>query len=200
MATTSGTLVGKISSTVSSPAVHYKVQYAASRAGSSAASVSVTLMVSAWLGSSGSRLGSGIKLTVYARVNGGAWQSAVIKAASAVWSGTTQHTAEIALCGNVKADKAAVEFYVTRAGSTYGGSAGTLGSAKSPKKYTATLPAYQETAPEPEPDPEPAPVADKVFYIKAGGVWKTAVPYVRVGGTWKKAAPYIKAGGTWKST
>lgn len=143
MATTSGTLVSKVSSTAGSPTVNYSATYTATRATSATANVRVTLSLKCWLNSSASRLGNGIKLTVYARMNGGAWSSAILKTTSQTWSGTTQHTAgNIALTGDVAANKATIEFYVTRSGSTYSGTAGNLGSSSNPKSYTATLPTY----------------------------------------------------------
>ncbi len=33
--------------------------------------------------------------------------------------------------------------------------------------------------------------------VKAGGLWKDAVPKVKVGGLWKDASSYVKAGGLW---
>lgn len=190
MATTTGTLTSKASSTVSSPTVNYSATYTATRETTSTAAVSVALTFSAWLNSSASKLGTGTKLTIYARVNGGAWSSTVIKAASASWSGTTHHTANITLTGNVTSNKTKIDFYVTRSGSTYSGSAGNLGSASSPKSYTANLPEYGS---------QPV-VTDKYVNVKVNGVWKRAIPYVKVNGTWKKAVPYIRVNGTWKST
>lgn len=145
MAQTTGTLVSKVSSTVSSPTVNYSATYTAARETTSTAAVSVALTFSAWLNSSASKLGTGTKLTIYARMNGGAWSSTVIKTTSASWSGTTHHTANITLTGNVTSNKTKIDFYVTRSGSTYSGSAGNLGSASSPKSYTANLPTYGVT-------------------------------------------------------
>lgn len=142
MATTSGTLVSKVSSTASTPTVNYSATYTATRSSATAKSVSVAVKFSAWLNSSASSLGTGAKLTVYARLKGGSWSSVVIKNTSASWSGTTKHTANIALTGNVTSASTKVEFYVTRSGSTYSGTAGNLGSSSSPKSYTATLPTY----------------------------------------------------------
>ena len=133
----SGTLVSKVSSTVARPTVNYAATYAASRSGTA---LTMNLTLAAWLNSSASSLGSGVKLTVYARVRGSAaWSTAVIKSASAVWRGVTRHSVSLNLSGTVSGKAATVEFYVTRSGSTYGGSAGTLGSAGSPKYYTFQL-------------------------------------------------------------
>ena len=132
----SGTLVSKVSSTVSSPTVNYSASYAASKNGTD---MTVELNFAGWLNSSGSSLGTGIKLTVYARIAGGEWKSAVMKENSASWSGTTRHTVSLNLSGTVSGTAATVEFYVTRSGSTYGGSAGTLGSASKPKSYTFNI-------------------------------------------------------------
>ena len=133
----SGTLVSKVSSTVARPTVNYAATYAASRSGTA---LTVNLTLAAWLNSSASSLGSGVKLTVYARVRGSAaWSTAVIKSASAVWRGVTRHSVSLNLSGTVSGTAATVEFYVTRSGSTYGGSAGTLGSASKPKSYTFNI-------------------------------------------------------------
>ena len=140
--TTSGTLTTKVSSTASSPTVHYSAAYTATRSSALSKAVSVRVTFSGWLNSGTSSLGSGIKLTVYARLAGGSWSSAVLKSTAASWSGTTKHSVSLTLSGNVASGSAGVEFYVTRSGSTYSGSAGNLGSASSPKKYTAKLPAY----------------------------------------------------------
>ena len=131
-----GTVVSKVSSTVSSPTVHYAVEYASVRNGTA---LSVTLNFAAWLNSSGSTLGTGIKLTIYARLNGGGWKSVVIKENSASWKGTTRHAASLTLTGTASGSSATVELYVTRSGSSYSGTAGTLGSASSPKKYTVSI-------------------------------------------------------------
>lgn len=193
MAQTTGTLVSKVSSTVSNPTVNYSATYTATRETTSTAAVSVALTFSAWLNSSASKLGTGTKLTIYVRVNGGAWSSTVIKAASASWSGTTKHTANLTLTGSAPASTAKIEFYVSRTGSTYGGSAGKLGSASSPKSYTATIPTYGGNGGGDATD-------DKYICVKINGAWKKAIPYMKVNGTWKKAVPYIKVSGTWKST
>lgn len=132
----SGTLTSKVSSTVSSPTVHYSAAYSATKNGTA---LSVTLNFAAWLGSSGSTLGIGIKLTIYARLNGGSWKSVVIKENSASWKGTSQHSAKLNLTATTNGSSATVEFYVTRTGSNYSGTAGTLGSASAPKSYTINL-------------------------------------------------------------
>lgn len=135
--TTSGTLTSKVSSTASSPTTYYSATYTATRSGSG---VNMTLTFSGWLHSSSAKLGTGVKLTVYARVNGGAWKGVTLKQTSDKWTGTSKHTATLSLSTATTAKTAAVEFYVTRAGSTYSGSAGTLGSSTAPKSYSATLP------------------------------------------------------------
>ena len=199
MATTNGTLTSKISSMVSSPTVHYAVSYEAKRSSTTEKTVTVTVNFSTRLNSSGSRLGTGIKLTAFVRVNNGTWKSVVLKSASASWSGTGVHNASVpGITFSTAASNAKVEFYISRTGSTGGGTAGTLGSASSPKKYTATLPAYTEAAPAPTPTPTPTPAAEKYVYVNVSGVWKKAVPYINVSGTWKKTEPYINASGVWK--
>ena len=132
----SGTLMSKVSSTVARPTVNYSATYAATRNGTA---LTVNLTFAAWLNSSASSLGTGVKLTVYARVKGGAWSSAVIKNTSVSWSGTTRHSANLSLSGTISGSSATVEFYVTRSGSTYGGTAGTLGSASKPKSYSFNI-------------------------------------------------------------
>lgn len=193
------TLFSKISSTAGSPTVNYSATYTAARATSTTANVSVTLSFKGWLNSSASSLGNGIKLTVYARMNGGAWSSAVLKTTSQTWSGTTQHTANnIALSGSTTSNKAKIEFYVTRSGSTYSGSSGVLGSSSKPKTYTATLPAYDDGGGD-TPTPEPVGT-DKYVHFKVSGTWKKALPRFKVSGAWKNVEPEIKVSNTWKHT
>ena len=133
----SGTLVSKVSSTVARPTVNFSAAYAATKDGTA---LTVNLTFAAWLNSSASSLGTGVKLTVYARVKGSsAWSSTVIKNPSASWSGTTRHSANLSLSGTISGSTATVEFYVTRSGSTYGGTAGTLGSASKPKSYSFNI-------------------------------------------------------------
>ena len=129
--TASGALFTNVKSTVSSPTVCYSAEYVITRSGASA---SVALTFRGWLNSSASHLGSGIKLTVFARLNGGVWENSVIKSGSAVWSGTTKHSASITFSG-VKNGRNKLEFYITRAGSSYSGSAGSIGSSSNPKTY-----------------------------------------------------------------
>lgn len=205
MATTSGTLTQKVTSTVSSPAVHYSATYTATRAQAADKGVSVKLTFRAWLVVDGAALGSGIQLTVFARLNGGAWQSVVLKNSADVWRGTDKHTASLTLSANTTDSAATVEFYVSRDGSVYSGTAGVLGSAASPKRYRADLPAYTAAAANSGSTSAAGSASvgtakDSVVYLRVGGAWKTAVPYVRIGGVWKKAMPYVKAGGVWKAT
>ena len=192
MATTSGYFVNKTVSTVSSPAVCYSGAYTITRADENTATVSATLTFSGWLNSSSSKLGTGIKLTVYARFPSGAWKSCVLKSTSSSWSGTTKHSASLTLTGSVKSSKSTIEFYVTRSGSTYGGNAGVFGSAKNPKSYSASFPAYSDSS--------SSSTSGGVAYIKVNGAWKQAVPYVKVNGVWKQAVPYVKVNGAWKTT
>lgn len=195
MAQTTGTL-DKVSSTVSSPTVNYSATYTATRSNNSTTAVSVALTFSAWL-NSGGFLGTGHKLTIYVRLNGGAWNPVVIKSNDASWRTTTKHTANVTLTGNIAKNSTKIDFYVTRAGSRENGSAGKLGSASKPKSYTATLPTYKDDGGD---TPTPTPATDKYIYIRVNGTWKKAIPYVKVNGTWKKAVPYIKVSGTWKLT
>lgn len=210
MEMTSGTLISQAISTASSPAVNYVASYAASRASSSTAAVSVAVAVSARLNSSGSKLGTGIQLTVFARVNGGAWQSAVIKGNAETWSGTERHMTSLTLPVNTTANAAKVELYVSRTGSSYSGSAGILGSAANPKSGVASLPAYtapstgntsDSTSGNTSGGSSSGSTSDsKYCYVRVNGVWKKAVPYVKMNGIWKEAAPYVRVGGVWKAT
>ena len=196
MATVSGTLVNDVKSNYGSPYVHYSCTYVSTRADEDVSAVSVALSFKAWLHSSASFLGSGISLIIYARLNGGSWQSVAIKSSSASWSGnTTKHFAPtLTVTGASTGGKINVEFYVARGDS--GGNAGKLGTKSSPKVYAAKLPAYSAVTPEPEP--EPTPTVSYYVRIKASGVWQKATPYVKVNGTWKKTTPYIKVSGVWK--
>lgn len=127
----SGT-ISKVSSTVSSPTVNYSASFTWTKSGTS---LSVPVKFAAWIPSA-SKLGSGVKLTVCARLNGGAWKSAVIKSTSAVWQNSSaKHYATVNLTGTAKSTNT-IEWYVTRSGSSYSGSAGNLGSSSSPKKKT----------------------------------------------------------------
>ena len=137
-----GDLFSKLSSTVSSPTVNYSAAYTAVRTSASTKTVNVTLTFNAWLNSSASRLGTGVKLTVYARMSSGQWHPVVIKNTSDVWTGTSVHSASITLTEDIPWESAKIDFYVTRSGSTYSGTAGNLGSAASPKSYTAAMPTY----------------------------------------------------------
>ena len=123
----SGVLFSDLKSTVSSPTVHYSCEYEVTNSG-------VTLSLKGWLNSSASSLGNGIKLTVFARLNGGAWASTVIKATNTAWSGTGKHSASLSVSGKASG-KTKIELYVTRSGSSYSGSAGSIGSAKKPKIF-----------------------------------------------------------------
>lgn len=123
----SGVLFSDLKSTVSSPTVHYSCEYEVTNSG-------VTLSLKGWQNSSASSLGNGIKLTVFARMNGGAWASTVIKAANTAWSGTGKHSASLSVSGKASG-KTKIELYVTRSGSSYSGSAGSIGSAKKPKIF-----------------------------------------------------------------
>lgn len=134
-----------MSSTSSSPIVNYKVTHTTTRASNTTAAISVRLTFYSWLNSSASKLGTGIKLTIYARINGGSWSSVVLKNTSESWSGTTTHSVSLTLSASTTASTAKIEFYTSRTGSTYSGTAGALGSAGSPKSYTITVPSYTAT-------------------------------------------------------
>ena len=203
MATTNGTLTERVSSTVSSPAVHYSAAYTATRAGNSNRSMSVKLSFEAWLNASSSALGAGIQLTVFARIDGGPWQSVVLKNGAAVWGGTDRHSASLTLTVSSTESAAAVEWYVSRDGSAYSGLAGTLASATRPLSGSAELPVYtaaQTGNASVSPSASAGAEAVGVVYLRVGGVWKPAVPYVKADGVWKHAAPYVRTGGVWKAT
>ena len=124
--------ISRVSSTVSTPPVNYSGSYTWSKSGNS---LTVPVTFRAWISKS-AKLGSGILLTVYARLNGGAWKSAVIKSSGAVWQNSAAtHSASVTLNAAAKSSNT-IEWYVTRAGSSFAGSAGSLGSASKPKKHT----------------------------------------------------------------
>lgn len=191
-----GTLVTKTSSTAARPTVYYAAAYAATREDGSQTAI-VTLTVSAWL-NEGSELGVGIKLTVFARINGGVWRTATVKSLTDHWSGVARHSASLTLSTDTTDEAADIEFYISRTGSRYSGSAGILGSAANPLRYTVSLPAY---TPGNVVTPTP-PTVDAAHYacVNIGGAWKKAIPYVRIAGTWKQAVPYVRVNGVWKST
>ena len=74
-----------------------------------------------------------------ARINGGEWASVEIKQNSAVWTGTSRHSASLHLAAVAGGSSVKVDFYVTRNGSSYGGDAGKLGTASQPKSYQFTM-------------------------------------------------------------
>lgn len=140
MAKTNGTLTQKISSSVSSPTVNYSVKYSAERATASTKTVSIKIKFTAWLNSSGSWLGTGYTLRVYARISKQSWASAEIKNTNVLWSGTGEHYATVNLSADMTAASAEIEYFVKREDSK--GKAGTLGSADKPYSGTVILPAY----------------------------------------------------------
>lgn len=205
MATTSGTLVNDISSPYSSPYVHYSCTYTATRAINTTTSISVTLNFKGWLQSSGSYLGTGKGLVIYARLSGSSsWKSVTIKTTSATWSGTTKHSASaITLSGKTAGNKITVEFYVARIDST--GNSGKLGSKSSPKKYDAKLPTY--TAPTtgdststPTSPTTPTVVEETMSYrFNVNGTWKRAQRYQNINGVWEETIVRVNINGTWKN-
>lgn len=192
MATKSGTLVSDVKSTYSGPYVHYSCAYVSTRADASKAAVSVTLSFRAWLNSSGSFLGTGIGLVVFARLGGSSsWKSVTIKSTSASWSGTAKHSAPaITLTGSSTGGKITVEFYVARSDS--GGNAGKLGTKSSPKSYGATLPAYGGSS------GGSSSSAVRCWRLNVGGVWKKARRFEKINGAWVETLPRVKVNGTWK--
>ena len=135
-ATVSGNgTIAKASSTVSSPTVNYSGKFNYRKSGST---LKTAVTFYAWI-SSASKLGKEIRLTVYVRLNGGSWKSVIIKSDSAVWQNSSaEHSVSVSLNASAKATNT-IEWYVTRSGSSYSGTAGNLGSAKSPKKHTFKL-------------------------------------------------------------
>ena len=122
-------------STASNPPVNYSAAYTYTATGES---LSVSVKYACWI-SKYSTLGKGIRLTVFARLNGGSWKSKIIKSDDAIWTNSAdKHYVTINLTGTGKSTNT-VEWYVTRSGSSYSGSAGVLGSAGSPKKNTFTI-------------------------------------------------------------
>lgn len=198
MAATSGTLVNDISSPYSSPYVHYSCTYTATRASNTTTSISVTLNFKGRLQSSGSYLGTGKGLVIYARLSGSSsWKSVTIKTTSATWSGTTKHSASaITLSGKTAGNKITVEFYVARIDST--GNSGKLGTKSAPKKYDAKLPAY--TAPATGDNTStPAIVEEtKNFRYNVNGTWHRAQRYENINGVWKETFVRVNINGTWK--
>lgn len=142
MATTSGTLVSDIKSSYSGPYVHYSCTYTSTRTNAATKTISVALNFKAWLNSSSSKLGTGIGLTVYARIKGSSsWSSKTVKSTSASWSGTTKHAVDtITLTGSSTGTNVTIEFYVARTDN--GGNSGKLGTSSNPKSYSAKLPTY----------------------------------------------------------
>lgn len=202
MATTSGVLTEKVSSTVSSPAVHYSAAYSAERAGDSDEKAAVRLTFGAWLNSDSAALGTGVQLTVFARIDSGVWQSVVLKNRASVWKGTDRHTVSLTLTVNATGDAAAVEWFVSRDGSVSSGTAGVLGSRMQPMRYGVSLPAYAAAQAGSASNGASTGTAtdtagNGLVYWRGGGVWKSAVPYVKVGGVWKTAVPYVRSGGVW---
>lgn len=139
----SGTLTSKISSTASTPTVNYAVTYNITPSGYADNEVAINLTFKSWLNSSTSKLGTGIKLTAFVRVNDEYYERffepVVLKSTTDVWNGTDTHSASITIY-TTHDSLAQIEFYVSRTGSTYSGTAGILGSESSPKSYTITVP------------------------------------------------------------
>ena len=167
MAQKSGTIT-QVTATLSSPAVNYKLEYTATRSAENDKTVSFSFPLSAWLNSSLSSLKRGIKLTLFLRVGGGAWNQATIKNANDVWSGTDTHSAQVTSALSLPYPTAKVEFYISRMGSTYGGTAGVVGSEKKPLVYTVEIPPYQATPTPPDPPTPPEPETQSVFVAQSG--------------------------------
>ena len=191
MAIKTGTLVNDVQSPYSSPYVHYSCTYSAERADASSSTVAVTLSFKGWLQSSASFLGTGIILYVFARLSGGSWSRVMLKSGSASWNDATKHPAPtITLTGNSTSGKVTVEFYVTRGDS--GGNSGKLGTAKSPKKYAASLPAYGGGS------GGGSAAMVRCWRYNVGGIYKKAQRYEKINGVWVGIAPRAKINGGWK--
>lgn len=182
-----GILTSRTDATASHPVVRYAVRYEAERKKETAAEVSLRLHFAAWMSSSNALLGTGIQLTVFARVSGDAWHSVTLKSGSASWRGTTAHGADLLLPVSTRDKSVRVEWYVSRAGSTYKGTAGAVGSAAKPKVHTAALPACQTGS-------------GKRLYCRHNGAWRQAVPYIRLDGVWRQAVPFVRVNGVWKAS
>ena len=128
-ATSGSGTIGKVTSKAGDPDVNYSASFDWTKTGTS---LSVSATFAAWI-SSASWLGTGKKLTIYARLNGGEWKSVVIKENGDSWKySPTKHYKTVSLTGTAKAENV-IQWYVTRAGSNTSGSAGVLGSKSSPK-------------------------------------------------------------------
>ena len=191
MATVSGTLVNDVKSSYGSPYVHYSCTYVSTRADTSSEAVSVALSFKAWLHSSASFLGAGISLIIYARLNGGSWQSATIKSSSTPWSGsTTKYSAPaLTVTGTSTGGKINVEFYVARGDS--GGNAGKLGTKSSPKAYSVKLPTYGGSG-------GGSSGVLRCCRYNIGGTYKKAQRYEKINGAWVETLPRVKVSGSWK--
>ena len=191
MATVSGTLVNDVKSSYGSPYVHYSCTYVSTRADTSSEAVSVALSFKAWLHSSASFLGAGISLIIYARLNGGSWQSVTIKSSSASWSGnSTKHSAPtLTVTGSSTGGKINVEFYVARGDS--GGNAGKLGTKSSPKAYSVKLPTYGGSG-------GGSSGVLRCCRYNIGGTYKKAQRYEKINGAWVETLPRVKVSGSWK--
>ena len=191
MATVSGTLVNDVKSNYGSPYVHYSCTYVSTRADEDVSAVSVALSFKAWLHSSASFFGTGISLIIYARLNGGSWQSVAIKSSSASWSGnTTKYSAPVlTVTGASTGGKINVEFYVARGDS--GGNAGKLGTKSSPKAYSVKLPTYGGSG-------GGSSGVLRCCRYNIGGTYKKAQRYEKINGAWVETLPRVKISGSWK--
>lgn len=197
MATVSGTLVNDVKSSYGSPYVHYSCTYVSTRENTTTATISVALSFKAWLQSSSSTLGTGKSLIIYARLNGGTWQSVTAKSSSASWSGTTKRDAPtLTVTGTSTSDKINIEFYVARGDST--GNSGKLGTKSSPKSYSAKLPTYSAVTPEPEPEPTPTPTIVKSFRYNINGTYHKAQRYEKINDVWVETQPRVNINNAWK--
>lgn len=181
MTQTTETIFSSIYSNTS-PKVYYTATYTATRESEDDSNVSITITLQSWLPSSSSSLGSGIKLTAGFRVNSGSWKTVVIKTTSDVWSGTTKHSSTVTLTCDTTEDNVTIDFYTTRNGSTYTGTAGVIGSTSSPNSYSSvSVPEYVENKP--------------IFYKLDDGKWYTAYIWTKIDDdTWiKGTTTYIKA-------
>lgn len=189
MATTTGSLCEDVKSPYSGPYVHYSCEYTSERADTASSAVSVTLRFKGWLNSSASHLGTGIILYIYARLSGGSWARVQLKSGSASWGDAKKHSAPaITLTGDPTAGKVTVEFYVARGDS--GGNAGKLGTASSPKKYAAKLPAYNGSG--------GSSAVVRPWRYNVGGTYRKAQRYEKINGVWHEIYPSANASGTWK--
>lgn len=125
-------ITSKISSTVANPIVNYSVLYNSEK--NIGEGVAVTLDFTSWLEKDS--LGTGVKLTVFAKLNDGEWRSVVLKENSEAWRDTRAHTSSLTLSSSIYSSITNLDFYISRVGSTASGLAGIIGDLYNPVRYS----------------------------------------------------------------